>query len=155
MQLREKQKARWTYGVLERQFRKYFEIARDKPGVTSDNLLQVLETRLDNVVYRLSFAESRQQARQLVTHGHFLVNGKRMDIPSYLVRQGDVITWKRVNGSVPDYISALTVDLPRRPVPNWLQLEVSRLTGTVASIPHPSEIDTGIDARLIIEFYSK
>jgi small subunit ribosomal protein S4 len=155
LQLREKQKARWTYGILERQFRKYFDMARERPGVTGDNLLQLLETRLDNVVYRLSFAESRQQARQLVTHGHFLVNGGRMDIPSYLVKQGDVITWKAVNGSVPDFISTLTADLPRRPVPNWLQLEGARLTGTVASLPHPSEIDTGIDARLIIEFYSK
>lgn len=140
---------------MERQFRKYFEMARDRPGVTGDNLLQLLETRLDNVVYRLSFGESRQQSRQLVTHGHFHVNGGRMDIPSYLVKQGDVITWKRVNGTVPDFIATLTMDLPRRPVPNWLQLEVNNLKGTVASLPHPSEIDTGIDSRLIVEFYSK
>jgi small subunit ribosomal protein S4 len=155
LQLREKQKARWTYGVLERQFRKYFEIALDRSGVTGDNLLQVLETRLDNVVYRLSFADSRRQARQLVNHGHFLINGKRMDIPSYIVNVGDVITWKAVNGSVPDFIDTLTDGLPRRPVPSWLQLEVNNLRGTMTSMPHPTEIDTGIEARLIVEFYSK
>ena len=95
LQLREKQKARFTYGILEKQFRKYFEMARDNPGVTGDNLLQLLETRLDNVVFRMSFAESRQHARQLVNHSHFTVNGRRMDIPSYLVQPGDVIAWKR------------------------------------------------------------
>lgn len=155
LQLREKQKARWTYGVLERQFRKYFDMARDRGGVTGDNLLQILESRLDNVVYRLSFADSRRQARQLVTHGHFYVNGARMDIPSYLIRQGDVVTWKAVNGSVPEYIQLLTDGLPKRPVPSWLQLEAGALRGTVSAMAHPSEIDTGIDARLIVEFYSK
>ena len=155
LQLREKQKARFTYGVLERQFRNYFEMARERPGITGDILLQLLERRLDNVVYRLSFADSRKQARQLVNHGHFRVNDRRMDIPSYLIQPGDVITWKSVNGSVPEYVQLLTEGLPKRPVPSWLRLNAGALTGEVASFPETTEIDTGIDARLIVEFYSK
>jgi small subunit ribosomal protein S4 len=155
LQLREKQKARFSYGVLERQFRGYFEVARELGGVTGDNLLQVLETRLDNVVYRLSFADSRRQARQLVNHGQFTVNGGRMDIPSYRVKPGDVIAWKKNNGSTPDFIQTLTAGLPKRPVPTWLRLDTNNLTGEVATLPDASEIDTGIDARLIVEFYSK
>lgn len=158
LQLREKQKARFTYGVLEKQFRKYFEMARNKPGVTGDNLLQVLETRLDNVVFRLSMADSRQQGRQLINHGHFTVNGGRMDIPSYLVEPGDVIAWKRAGRSAdsrPQFIQDLTDGLPKRPVPPWLRLDVAALTGEVASLPDVAEIDSGIDARLVVEFYSK
>ncbi len=155
LQLREKQKARFTYGVLERQFRKYFEMARERPGVTGDILLQLLESRLDNVIFRLSFAESRPHARQLVNHGHFTVNGRRMDIPSYLVNQGDVIAWKNVNGSVPDFIQVITDGLPKRPVPLWLRLDTNNLTGEITNEPEPTEIDTGIDSRLIVEFYSK
>jgi small subunit ribosomal protein S4 len=157
LQLREKQKARFTYGILERQFRKYFDMARNRPGVTGDNLLQVLETRLDNVVYRLSMADSRQQGRQLVNHGHFTVNGRRMDIPSYLVEPDDFIAWKRGgrNGSTPQFILDLTDGLPKRPVPPWLRLDVANLTGEVASLPDITEIETGIDARLVVEFYSK
>jgi small subunit ribosomal protein S4 len=157
LQLREKQKARITYGVLEKQFRKYFDMARNRPGVTGDNLLQILETRLDNVEYRLSMADSRQQGRQLVNHGHFRVNGRRMDIPSYLVEPGDVVTWKRAgeNGSTPQFIKDLTEALPKRPVPSWLRLDITNLTGEVASLPDMSEIDSTIDARLVVEFYSK
>lgn len=155
IQLREKQKARFTYGVLERQFRKYFGMAREQPGVTGDMLLQVLETRLDNVVYRLSFVDSRKQGRQLVNHGHLLVNGKRVSIPSYLVKPGDTIRWKAVNGSVPDFIQVLTDGLPKRPVPSWLSLDVANLEGQVLSLPDASEIDTGIESRLIVEFYSR
>jgi len=155
IQLREKQKARFTYGVLERQFRKYFDLARGQPGATGDNLLQILETRLDNVVYRLSFAESRRQARQLVNHGHFVVNGKRMTIPSYLVKQGDVVSWKHSNGSMPDFIAVLTEDLPKRPVPAWLNLDPAKLTGEVVSMPDLSGVDSSIDVRLIVELYSK
>ncbi len=155
LQLREKQKARFTYGVLERQFRNYFDMARERSGVTGDVLLQLLETRLDNVVYRLAFAESRRQARQLVNHGHFTVNGRRMDIPSYLVKEGDVVEWKAVNGSVPEFIETLTEGLPKRPVPIWLRLDTANLKGEVASMPDLSDIETGIDSRLIVEFYSK
>ena len=154
-QLKEKQKARFIYGVLERQFRNYFEMARDRPGVTGDNLLQLLERRLDNVIYRLSFVDSRRQGRQLVNHGHFVVNGKRMDIPSYLVRQGDVIAWKRVGDSRPEFVETLTDGLPKRPVPTWLRMDPARLTGEVTTMPDTSEIDTGIDVRLVVEFYSK
>ena len=157
LQLREKQKARFTYGVLERQFKRYFEMARDRPGATGENLIQVLESRLDNVVYRLSFVDSRKQGRQLVNHGHFYVNGGRMDIPSYLVNAGDVITWKRAgdNGSTPEFIEALTDGLPKRPVPTWLRLNPATLTGEVITLPVPSEADGGIEARLVVEFYSK
>jgi len=156
VQLREKQKARFTYGVLERQFRKYFEAARDTKGVTGDLLLSTLEQRLDNVVYRLSFVDSRKQGRQLVNHGHFNVNGRRVNIPSYLVKVGDVITWNRVGGdTVPEFVQALTDGLPKRPVPSWLQLEPSDLKGEVLSIPDASENDSGVDVRLIVEFYSR
>ena len=154
-QLREKQKARFIYGVLERQFRNYFEMARDRPGVTGENLLQILERRLDNVVYRLAFVDSRRQGRQLVNHGHFYVNGGRMDIPSYLVKQGDVVSWKRVGDSTPEFIETLTDGLPKRPVPAWLRMDVGKLTGEVMAMPDSAEIDTGIDVRLIVEFYSK
>jgi small subunit ribosomal protein S4 len=156
IQLREKQKARWTYGVLERQFRKYYELARSRPGVTGVNLLQFLESRLDNVVFRLSFADSRRQARQLVNHGHFRVNGKKVDIPSFLVSPGDVINWKGVTSdSSPAFVAALTEGLPKRPVPSWLTLNAAELTGDVIAQPPVNEIDTGIDVRLIVEFYSK
>ncbi len=155
IQLKEKQKARFTYGVLERQFRKYFDIARDQTGITGELLMQVLESRLDNTVYRLSFSESRRQGRQLVNHGHFTVNGGRMDIPSYLVKPNDVIAWKASNGSVPEFVSVLTEDLPKRPVPTWLELDVGNLSGRVVSLPEPPEIQTDIDSRLIVEFYSK
>ena len=157
IQLKEQQKARFTYGILERQFRRYFEMARESSGATGDNLIQVLESRLDNVVYRLSFSESRKQGRQLVNHGHFTVNGSRMDIPSYLVKPGDVIKWKRAgdNGSTPEYIQMFTDGLPKRPVPSWLRLDVAKLTGEVVTVPHVSEVNTNIEARLIVEFYSK
>ena len=155
IQLREKQKARFTYGVLERQFHKYFEIARYQPGVTGDMLLQLLETRLDNVVYRLSFVDSRRQGRQLVNHGHFTVNGRRVNIPSYQVKPGDTIAWKAVDESTPGFIEALTDGIPKRPVPRWLNLDMEKLTGQVASEPDVSEFDMGIDSRLIVEFYSR
>ena len=155
IQLKEKQKARWTYGVLERQFRKYFDMAREQQGVTGDLLLQLLERRLDNVVYRLSFVDSRRQGRQLVNHGHFKVNGKRVDIPSYLVKPGDSIEWKRSDGNVPEFVQTLTEGLPSRPVPSWLRLDPAELTGQVESLPDAGETDMGVDSRLIVEFYSR
>ena len=130
-------------------------MAREHEGMTGDNLLQLLERRFDNVIYRLSFVDSRRQGRQLVNHGHFTINGRRMDIPSYLVKQGDVIAWKRVNGSVPEFIQTLTDGLPKRPVPTWLRMDPAHLTGEVVSMPDSSEIDTSIESRLIVEFYSK
>ena len=155
IQLREKQKARFAYGVMEGQFRKYFDVARDRPGVTGDLLLQLLETRLDTTVYRLSFADSRSQARQFVNHGHFMVNDKRVDIPSYQVKPGDTVAWKRVGDSTPAFIEAITDGIPKRPVPQWLNLDAENLTGLVVSLPNASEIDLGIDSRLIVEFYSR
>lgn len=156
LQLREKQKARFTYGVLERQFKRYFTDARDSHGVTGDVLLQLLERRLDNVVYRLSFVDSRPQARQVVNHGHFNVNGRKVSIPSFRVRPSDIVTWRRAtDDAMPGFVEALTDGIPKRPVPTWLKLEPDTLTGEVVSLPEPSEIDTDIDMRLIVEFYSR
>lgn len=155
IQLKEKQKARFTYGVLERQFRNYFNAAREKTGVTGDMLLQTLERRLDNVVYRLSFVDSRRQGRQLVNHGHFMVNGRRLNIPSYLVNPNDSIEWSSKNGETADFVGVLTEGIPKRPVPQWLQLDSEDLTGVVLSTPDVEDIDTDIDARLIVEFYSR
>jgi len=155
IQLREKQKARWTYGVLERQFQRYYGMARDQKGATGDILLQLLERRLDNTVYRLSLVDSRRQGRQMVNHGHFTVNGKSVDIPSFLVKIGDVITWKHTGESTPQFVQDLTDGLPRRPVPGWLNLDAPNLKGEVIALPDVSGQDTGIDARLIVEFYSK
>jgi small subunit ribosomal protein S4 len=124
--------------------------------VTGGNLLQFLESRLDNVVYRLSFADSRRQARQLVNHGHFNVNERKVDIPSFLVSPGDVITWKSVSSdTTPEYVAMLTDGIPKRPVPSWLALNSAELTGEVTAQPQVDEVDTGIDVRLIVEFYSK
>jgi small subunit ribosomal protein S4 len=154
--LREKQKARFTYGVLERQFSNYFADARDSQGVTGEVLLQLLERRLDNVVYRLAFADSRRQGRQMVNHGHFSVNGRKLDIPSYQVQPDDVVTWRRVtNDTMPGFVETLTDGIPKRPVPSWLRLETDALKGEVVSLPEPSDIDSGIDVRLIVEFYSR
>ena len=155
IQLREKQKARFTYGVLERQFRNYFDSARERSGATGDLLLQMLERRLDNVVFRLSFVDSRRQARQLVNHGHFKVNGRKLDIPSYQVKPGDNVSWMGVGDTVPEFIETLTDGLPKRPVPQWLRLDVENLAGQVVTEPNMSEIGTGIESRLIVEFYSR
>ena len=154
LQLREKQKARFTYGVLERQFRNYFEMARERPGITGDILLQLLESRLDNVVYRLGFADSRRQARQLVSHGHFKVRGRKTDIPSYHVRPEDLISWKE-SEMQRDYVKVLTRDLPKRPIPEWLDLDVSNLTARVLRLPREDELESNFDPRLIVEFYSR
>ncbi|MBM3957376.1 MAG: 30S ribosomal protein S4 [Gemmatimonadetes bacterium] len=153
-QLREKQKAREVYGVLERQFQSYVARASHMEGVTGDRLLQILERRLDNVAFRLGFADSRQQARQRVSHGHLRVNGKRADIPSLLVKPGDEITW-REQSSGRDFLKAVTASLGKRPVPGWLSLDESAAKGTVVALPGPGEIDSDIDTRMIVEFYSK
>ena len=154
IQLKEKQKTRYIYGVMERQFRKYMEEAFRKPGVTGQHLLQVLERRLDNAVFRLGFTESRRQARQLVTHGHFMVNGRKTDIPSYSVRLGDVISWKEIEKQR-DFFKQLTEGIPRRPVPQWLRLDSQEMTGSVATLPGEEDVLSTIDARLIVEYYSR
>ena len=152
LQLREKQKARRYYGVLETQFRTYYEKAARRSGITGENLLRALETRLDNVVYRLGFAASRGQARQLVRHGHFLVNGRRVNIPSYQVKPNDVVIFKP--GSSAEQVVRDATDLTAQ-VPAWLQTDHDNLTGTVLKWPERDEIDTPVQESLIVELYSK
>ena len=154
IQLREKQKARQIYGVMEKQFRKYFAEAQRRPGMTGLHLLQLLEERLDNVAYRLNFADSRSQARQLVRHGHIMVNGRKVDIPSYRVKVDDVVNWKESSRETGIY-AQMSEDIPRRPLPNWLNLDTENMAGRVVSAPEPDEIDTGIDVRLVVEHYSR
>lgn len=155
LQLREKQKARRIYGVLERQFRRYFREALRRPGLTGANLLSILESRLDNAVYRLGLADSRPQARQLVAHGHFTVNGRRTNIPSFVVNPGDVIA-VRPGSSQRLYFRELRQALENRPaVPEWLQLNPTELKGTVLRRPERSDIDLTINEQLIVEYYSR
>lgn len=154
LQLREKQKARRIYGVLERQFRNYFEKADRMPGITGENLLCLLERRLDNVVYRLGFASSRSQARQMVRHGHFLLNGQKANIPSILVRPGDEITVReRSRESV--LIKANMEAARHRTPPAWLELNLDELKGRVVSLPTREQIDVPVKEQLIVELYSK
>ena len=153
-QLREKQKARQIYGVLEKQFRKYFSEAQRRPGMTGLYLLQILEERLDNVTYRLNFADSRSQARQLVRHGHIMVNDRKVDIPSYRIKVDDVVLWKESSKETGIY-AQMAEGIPRRPLPAWLSLDTEKMAGRVLSLPEPSEIDTGIDVRLVVEHYSR
>lgn len=153
VQLREKQKVRRYYGILEGQMRKYFEMADKMQGITGENLLKVLELRLDNVIYRLGLAESRAQARQLVTHGHFLVNGKKLDIPSYLVNAGDTIEVKEGSKKSPK-IKQLQENHQGNILP-WLQFDVEKLSGKVVSQPTREDVDLPIQEHLIVELYSK
>ena len=152
LQLREKQKARRYYGVLERQFRTYYEQASRRQGITGDNLLRLLETRLDNVVYRLGFAASRAQARQFVRHGHFDVNGRRVNIPSFQVKTDDVVTLHE--GPARGRRSRRRPSSPPRSPP-WLQADHDNLVGKVLRLPERAEIDTPVQEQLIIELYSK
>ncbi|RQD77454.1 MAG: 30S ribosomal protein S4 [Candidatus Syntrophonatronum acetioxidans] len=154
MQLREKQKARRIYGVLERQFRNYFKKAEQQKGVTGENLLQMLESRLDNIVYRLGFAGSRNEARQLVRHGHFRVNGRKVNIPSYLTRPGDEITVKeRSRGT--NRFKELWEIAAQRTMPEWLDLDIDNWKGRVVRLPSRDEIDVPVSEHLIIELYSR
>ncbi len=153
-QLREKQKTKSYYGVGEKQFRGYFEMASNKKGITGENLLQILESRLDNVVYRLGFGASRAQARQLVNHGQFAVNGHKVDIPSYLVKAGDVITVrenKKDNGAIKANIEVNSA----RPVPAWLELNSENLSGKVIRLASREDVDIPVEEHLIVELYSK
>ena len=154
LQLREKQKAKRFYGVLEGQFAHYYELAEKKQGVTGENLLQILESRLDNVIYRLGFGLSRAEARQLVVHGHFLVNGKKVDIPSYLVKEGDVITIKETSRSLPK-MKAIIEATEGKNIPEWLDLDRNILQGKVVTLAKRSDIDLDIEEHLIVELYSK
>ena len=154
LQLREKQKARRYYGVLEGQFHHYFEMANKKAGVTGENLLAILESRLDNVVYRLGFGTSRPEARQLVRHGHFTVNGKKVNIPSYLVKVGDVIAIKEESKSS-EKIKAVIDTTASRAVPKWLDLDNNTLTGKVVAVAEREDVDLPLEEHLIVELYSK
>jgi len=152
LQLREKQKARRYYGVLEKQFRNYYEKASRRQGITGEELLRLLEMRLDNVVYRLGFAASRAQARQLVRHGHFHINGRRVNIPSYQVRADDIVSLRP--GAAGEAAVRSATDLTAS-VANWLQADHDNLTGKVLRMPDRDEIDTPVQEQLIVELYSK
>jgi small subunit ribosomal protein S4 len=154
LQMQEKQKARFTYGVLEKQFRRYFEQARKVTGKTGEALLQILETRLDNVVYRAGLARTRRQARQLVSHGHFLVNGKKVNIPSFRVSQYDIIDVRPKSiPTLPFLVAKETFN--DRPVPAWMQVVPSTLRVLVHQLPVRAQIDTPVQEQLIVELYSK
>lgn len=154
LQLREKQKVRHMYGVLERQFRKLYAEAERRPGATGETLLQLLEMRLDNVVYRLGLADSRAQARQLVRHGHITVNGRKTNIPSYTVSPGDVIAVAPESRSR-EYFKALAEVLDSKNVPSWLSLDPQSMTGRVLAAPARQDIDATIREQLIVEYYSR
>lgn len=153
-QLREKQKTKRIYNVLEKQFRNYFKKADKMKGITGENLLQLLELRLDNVVYRLGFGRSRTEARQVVRHDHIMVNGSKVNIPSYEVKAGDVIEIKADNKDMERFKDVLAVT-ESKPVPSWLEADKKKLNGKVVSIPNREEIDIPVNETLIVELYSK
>jgi small subunit ribosomal protein S4 len=154
LQLLEKQKAKYTYGVLERQFRKGFAEALRLPGVTGDHLVVLLERRLDNIIFRLGFADSRNQSRQLVRHGHIRLNGRKTDIPSCLVKAGDIITWhpSSVKG---EYYKIMVEKIKDRIIPVWLALDAGQMEGKVLALPTRADIDTKFEPNMIVEFYSR
>lgn len=154
LQMREKQKAARIYGVLERQFRNYYEVASRKAGKTGENLLSLLETRLDNVVYRAGFAKSRDMARQLVRHGHIIINGKKVDIPSYQVSPSDIIEVKVESREITPFVIA-RAEYGEKPVPAWLEVVNSQMRILVHSEPTRAQIDTAVQEQLIVELYSK
>ena len=154
LQLREKQKAKRYYGVLEAQFRKYFDMAERRPGQAGENLLSILESRLDNVVYRLGFAMSRPEARQLVTHGHFTVNGRKVDIPSFLVKPGMVISVKPSSRDLDKIKANIEANASRQP-PKWLDYDAGNMLAKVTGVPAKEDIDLPIEEHLIVELYSK
>jgi len=154
LQLREKQKARYTYGILERQFRQLFRNAERQPGITGENLLVLLERRLDNLVYRLGFADSRSQARQLVQHGHIMLNGRKTNIPSCSVKEGDTISW-REESTKTEYHKQLIQNIEAKSVPTWLSLDRQTLVGQVLSLPTPDDIEANFEGKTIVEYYSR
>jgi small subunit ribosomal protein S4 len=154
VQLREKQKVRRIYGVLEKQFRGYFEKAENQPGITGENFLKILERRLDNVVFRLGFAASRNEARQLVNHGHFLVNGKRVDIPSYLVSEGDEIEVKESSKDMTRMKEIVELS-EQKNIPEWLEVNLNNKKGKTLAEPKREDINIPVREQLIVEFYSR
>jgi small subunit ribosomal protein S4 len=154
LQLREKQKARYSYGILERQFRKFFAEAERQAGITGENLLVLLERRLDNVVYRLGFADSRAQARQLIRHGHIMLNGHKTNVPSCLVKEGDTVSWRKESTKA-EYYKQLAQTIGAKSVLNWLSLDKKNLVGQILSLPTPDDIEANFDAKAIVEYYSR
>ena len=154
LQLREKQKVKRTYGVLESQFRRYFAEAERQRGITGETLLQLLERRLDNVVYRLGLATSRPQARQLVRHGHLYVNGKRADVPAYSLKEGDAVSVRERSNKKASILYAME-EVKGRGIPGWLQFDASAMTGRIASLPTREQINLPVQEQLIVELYSK
>ena len=154
VQLREKQKVKRMYGIMERQFRRYFHLAERSRGITGETLLLLLERRLDNIVYRLGFATSRAEARQLVRHGHFRVNGRKVDVPSFLVKRGDVVTVRERSRKVSRIQEALEL-AQRRGVPDWLEVNPEAFTGTVKAFPARADLTMPINEKLVVELYSK
>ena len=153
-QLREKQKVRRTYGILERQFSKHFDLAARHAGKTSENLLQILEMRLDNLVYRLGFADSRAQARQLVNHGHFTVNGRKTDIPSFIAKPNDVIAVRDHSKGL-EYFKTRALLLAQKGVPTWLGLDMENMSGRVLSIPSRTDLELPFDEQMVVEYYQR
>ena len=153
-QLREKQKVRRTYGILERQFSKHFATAARRPGRTSENLLQILEMRLDNLVYRLGFADSRAQARQLVNHGHFAVNGRKTDIPSFIAKPNDVISVRERSKDL-EYFKVRAELLTTKGVPAWLSLDIPAMSGRVLSLPSRTELELPFEEQMVVEYYQR
>ncbi|MBN2187443.1 MAG: 30S ribosomal protein S4 [Dehalococcoidia bacterium] len=154
LRLREKQKVRFSYGVLERQFRKFFAEAEKTPGAAGEGLLILLERRLDNVVYRLGFADSRAQARQIIQHGHILVNGHKTDIPSFLIKSGDVIRWREASTKT-EYYKALVEKVKGKVIPSWLSLDEEGMTGSASTLPSKDDIEAKFDGKAIVEYYSR
>lgn len=154
IQLNEKQKVKFIYGVLEKQFRKYYVMATKQPGITGQNLLQILESRLDNVVFRLGLANTRKEARQIVNHGHILVNGSKVDIPSYLVKPGDVIAVREKSKSSAR-MKEIVEQNEKRVIPKWLSMDKNKLEGRVIQLSDREDIDFDVEEHLIVELYSK
>lgn len=153
-QLREKQKARYSYGIMERQFRRAFTHAEKQSGITAENLMVLMERRLDNVVYRLGFADSRPQARQIVQHGHIMLSGRKTDIPSCLVKEGDTIGWKE-SSTKSEYYRQVAENIEAKLVPSWLSLDKEKLVGQVSSLPTPDDIEVKFEGKAIVEYYSR
>jgi small subunit ribosomal protein S4 len=154
VQLREKQKVRRVYSVLERQFKRYFEVAESRPGVTGENLLRLLETRLDNVVFRMGYATSRAQARQLVTHGHFTVNGRPTNIPSFHIREGDRVEVRDASRKT-EYFKNAKETLRGAQRPDWLSVDAERMAGSVTALPRRDQMPLELNEQLVVEYYSR
>jgi len=154
LQLREKQKVRFNYGASETQFKRYYEIAKRKEGITGENLLLLLERRLDNIVYRMGFASSRPEARQLIGHGHIAVNGRKTDIPSFMVKEGDEIEI-REKGKKIEFVKTALENAEQRGIPEWLEVDKDGMKGKVRTLPERDDLPMEVDETLIVEFYSK